>query len=156
MNSNSSTNQYARYLEQSTYSQSPKIDKEIDIDAYDKSVSAFGPKDILKLSTGITKSANDRFTIGLALMYVLAKTDKSISLNEKKDIISKAQWNDVKKYLGQPREVYEQITKLKDTVIKGQINRKLIAKAKELMDKTCFERTLSQNRELTVVADFVL
>jgi hypothetical protein len=107
INSNSSTNQYARYLEQSTYSQSPKIDKEIDIDAFDKSVQAFGPKDILKLSTGITKSANDRFTIGLALMYVLAKIDKSISLNEKKDSISKAQWNDVKKYLAQPREVYE-------------------------------------------------
>ena len=89
-------------------------------------------------------------------MYVLAKIDKSISLNEKKDTISKAQWNDVKKYLGQPREVYEQITKLKETLIKGQINRKLIAKAKELMDKTCFERALPQNRELTLVADFVL
>ncbi len=40
-------------------------------------------------------------------MYVLAKIDKSINLNEKKESISKAQWNDVKKYLGQPREVYE-------------------------------------------------
>ena len=89
-------------------------------------------------------------------MYVLAKIDKSISLNEKKDSISKAQWNDVKKYLGQPREVYEQITKLKETLVKGQINRKLIAKAKELKDKTFFERALPQYRELTLVADFVL
>lgn len=61
----------------------------------------------MKLSTGITKSANDRFAVGFALMYVLAKIDKSIVLNEKKDTITKAQWNDVKKYLGQPREVYE-------------------------------------------------
>ena len=107
INSNSSNNQYARYLEQSTYSHSPKIDRSIDHDIYDRALQAIGPKDILKLSTGITKSANDRFTVGLALMYVLAKIDKSINLNDKKDTIVKAQWNDVKKYLGQPKEVHE-------------------------------------------------
>ncbi len=73
-----------------------------------------GPKDLLKLSTGITKTVNDKHLIGLALMLVLAKVDKSIQLNDKKDdLAKKCQWKDIKKYLSEAREVHEQIQALK-------------------------------------------
>ena len=89
-------------------------------------------------------------------MYTLAKIDKSITLNEKKDQIVKSQWNDVKKYLGQPREVYEQVQNLKDTILKGQVNRKLLAKAQDILAKTQFDEKIPANKEITLIAEFIM
>ena len=75
---------------------------------YDKALYTLSAKDLLKLSTGITKTVNDKHLISIALMLVLAKVDRSILLSDKKDdITTKYQWNDFKKYLSQPKEVYD-------------------------------------------------
>jgi hypothetical protein len=52
---------------------------------------------------------NEKYLIGYSLMLILAKVDKSIVLNDKKDDVAKCQWKDIKKYLSEAREVHEQI-----------------------------------------------
>ena len=76
---------------------------------YEKALQALSSKDLLKLSTGITKTVNEKYLIGYSLMLILAKVDKSIVLNDKKDDVAKCQWKDIKKYLSEAREVHEQI-----------------------------------------------
>jgi hypothetical protein len=82
-------------------------------DFYDKALAAITAKDILKLSTGITKSNNDRLNVGIALMHCLARVDKSIQINEQKSALAKTAWNDVKKYFAEAREVHEQMKALR-------------------------------------------
>jgi hypothetical protein len=41
-------------------------------------------------------------------------------------------------------------------LFKGPVYRKLIARAKELIESTTFDRSLPVNRELTLFSDFVI